>query len=82
MDVAAGATQDVSSAFLLRCLPSFFSREGFRCAFPSSKVRSNFVYVLHLLGIFYFFVSKNLSSCDDTEIRTHVPTSESFEVTN
>ena len=34
-----------------------------------------------LLGTFYFiFVRKNPSSCDDTEIRTHVPTSEDFEV--
>ena len=31
---------------------------------------------------FFFFVSKNPSSCDRTEIRTHVPTSEGFEVTN
>ena len=29
----------------------------------------------------YFFVRKNLSSCDCTEIRTHVPTPEDFEVT-
>ena len=27
-------------------------------------------------------VKKNPSSCDDTGIRTHVPTSEGFEVTN
>ena len=32
------------SAFLLRCLPSFFSREEFSRSFPSSTVRSNFVY--------------------------------------
>ena len=31
---------------------------------------------------FFFFVRKDPSSCDDTEIRTHVPTSEGFEVTN
>ena len=29
-----------------------------------------------------FFVRKNSSSCDCTDIRTHVPTSEGFEVTN
>ena len=28
------------------------------------------------------YLSKNPSSCDCTEIRTHVPTSEGFEVTN
>ena len=48
------------STFLLRCLASFFSREGLCCSFPSSTVKSNFVYyhidliVLHLLGIFFF----------------------------
>ena len=51
---------------------------------------TNELIVLHLLGIFlyiyiftyYFFVRKNPSSCDCPEIRTHVPTSEDFEVTN
>ena len=33
-----------SSTFLLRCLPYFFSREGFSRPFPSSIVKSNFVY--------------------------------------
>ena len=36
-------TQD-SSTFLLRCLPSFFSREGFSRPFLSSTVKPNFVY--------------------------------------
>ena len=46
------------------------------------------LFVLHLLGIsfyfffFFFFVRKNPSSCNCIEIRTHVPTSEGFEVTN
>ena len=31
---------------------------------------------------FFFFVRKNPSSCDCTGIRSHVPTSESVEVTN
>ena len=35
-----------------------------------------------LLLFIIFFVRKNPSSCDCTEIRTHVPTSEGFEVTN
>ena len=40
--------------------------------------------VLHFFGIFGGGRGgrKNPSSCGDTEIRTHVPTSETFEVTN
>ena len=37
-------TQDFSSIFFLRCVPLFFSREGFSHSFPSSTVKSNFVY--------------------------------------
>ena len=37
-------TQDFSSTFLLRYMPLFFSREGFSRSFPSSTVKSNFVY--------------------------------------
>ena len=37
-------TQDFSSTFFLRCGPLFFSREGFSDSFPSSTVKSNFVY--------------------------------------
>ena len=37
-------TLDFSSTFLLRCVPLFFSREGFNHSFPSSTVRSNFVF--------------------------------------
>ena len=36
-------TQDLSTS-LLRCLPYFLSREGFRHLFPSSTLKSNFVY--------------------------------------
>ena len=83
------ATQDFSP-FLLRWLPQFLSREGFSRLFLSSTVKSNFVYprinhsplVGHGFSIFIFFVRKNPNSCDCTEIRTHVPTSEGFEVTN
>ena len=32
--------------------------------------------------LFYFFAKKYSRSCDCTGIRTHVPTSEGFEVTN
>ena len=38
-------TQDFSSTFFLRCVPLFFSREGFSHFFPSSTVKSNFVCV-------------------------------------
>ena len=72
-------TQDYSSTFFLRCVPSFFSREGFSHSFPSSTVKSNFVYyndliVLHPLGIFilfFSFFSEKNPVCRD---RTHVPT--------
>ena len=37
-------TQDFSSTFFLRCVPYFFPREGFTHCFPSSTVKSNFVY--------------------------------------
>ena len=37
-------TQDFSSTFFLRCMPYFFSREGFSHSFPSSTVKSNLVY--------------------------------------
>ena len=47
-------TQDFSSTFLPRCLPSFLSREGFSRSFPSSTVQVEFMcthelIVLHLL---------------------------------
>ena len=55
-------TQDFSSTFLLRCVPEFFSREGFSHSFPSStesRVLSTYdLIVLHLLGFFFFFSEK------------------------
>ena len=53
-------TQDIST-FLLRGLPSFLSREGLSRPFPSSTVKSNFVYPRinrsPLVGhIFYYFI--------------------------
>ena len=50
LDVPAGVTQEEShtgfliSTFFLRCVPQFFSREGFSHSFPSSTVMSEFVY--------------------------------------
>ena len=38
-------TPDFSPAFLLRCVPYIFSREGFSHSFPSSAVKPNFVYL-------------------------------------
>ena len=50
-------TQNLST-FLQRCLPKFFSREGFSCSFPSSTLKSNFVYPRvdrsPLVGDFFF----------------------------
>ena len=43
VDVPPGVTRDFSTV-LVRCLPYFFSREGFSRSFPSSTVKSNFVY--------------------------------------
>ena len=37
-------TPNFPSTLLLRCVPSFFSREGFSHSFRSSTVKSNFVY--------------------------------------
>ena len=49
MDVPAGVTQEEGNTgfsihLLSAVLPSFFSREGFSHSFPSSTVKSNFVY--------------------------------------
>ena len=44
VDAPAGVTQDFSSTFLLRYLPLFSSREGLSRPFPSSTVKSSFVY--------------------------------------
>ena len=65
------------SIFLLRCLPSFFLREGFTRSFPSSTVKLSFVYQRFNRSPFaghLFFVRKNPKFCDDTEIRTEIRT--------
>ena len=125
VDLPDGVTQDFSSTFLLRCVPSFFSREGFSHSFPWSTVKSIFLHQrinrsplvgfvlfkkkirtrLDLLsehppsvrgknvktfrwdqGLqtqnLFWFCEGNPGSCDCTEVRTHAPTSEGFEVTN
>ena len=96
MDVSAGVTQEedhtgflfhLSSAvlaliFLARRFQPFLSLVDRQVEF----LRTNdiaLMIVLHLLyGILFFWRGrKNPSSCDCTGIRTHVPTSEGFEVT-
>ena len=71
-------TQDFSSTFHLRCMPLFFSREGFSRSFPSSTVKSNFVYYRFnpspLVGHFYFYFLFLVGKIQVTGIRTHVPT--------
>ena len=49
LDVPAGVTQEKGHIGFLSLLPSavralIFSREGFSLSFPSSTVKSNFVY--------------------------------------
>ena len=68
--------QDFSSTFLLRCMPLFFSREGFSRSFPSSTVKSNFCVIV---GHFHFLVRKN-PRYRDSNSRPNV--SEDYEVTN
>ena len=63
VDAPAGVTQDFFT-FLLRCLPYFFSREGFGHPFPSSTLKSNVLYprinrsplVGYAFLLFYCFV--------------------------
>ena len=64
--------------FLARKIQPFLSlveREVGFCVLTISII------VFHLLSFFFLCEKKN-SSCDDTEIRTQVPTPEGFEVTN
>ena len=79
-DAPTGVTQEEGHTGFLH-LPSavlalILIGEGFSLPFPSSTVKSNVVYPrINRLR-------KNPSSCDCTEIRTHVPALEGFEVTN
>ena len=92
VDVTAGVRQEeghtgflhLASAmlaliFLARRIQPFIflvDREVEFCVLTISSFSATFFF------FFFFFWSKNFSSCDDTEIRTHIPTSEGFEVTN
>ena len=75
-------------SFCGACL-SFYREKDSAVLFPrrpcSRVLCTHKLIVLHLLGIIiiiFIFVRKNPSSCDFTEIPTHVPTSECFEVIN
>ena len=95
MDAPAGATQEEGHAVFLH-LPSavlaliFYRDKDLATSLslvdreieffvPTNKSIST---CWALLFYFLFFCEENPSSCDDSEIRTHVPTSEGFEVTN
>ena len=83
VDAPAGVTQEEGhTGFLIHLLSAVRA-----FTFLARRIQpslSHELIVLHLLGMifFFFFVRKNRSSCDSTEIRTHVPTSEGFKVTN
>ena len=92
VDVPAGVTQEEGHrsyppSFCGACL-NFYCEKDSAVSFPrqpwSRILCTNELIVLHLLRFFFFFflLRKNPSSCDCTEIRTHVPTSEGFEGTN
>ena len=72
VDAPASVTQEEGHTGFLIHLPSaVLALKGFSRHFPSSTVKSIFVYL----------PNKNPSSCDCTGNRTHVPT-QGFEVTN
>ena len=83
VDVPAGVTQEghtgflhlpfavLALIFLARRIQPFLSLVDREVEF---RVTNDFINLHLLLGVFF------PSSCDDTEVRTHVPTSEGFEV--
>ena len=98
MDAPAGVTQEEGNiGFLLLPSGVFaliFLARRIQSSLSHVTVESNFVYprinrspgmffrFFLLFFTFLFFVRKNPSSYDCTEIQTHVSTSEGFEVTN
>ena len=73
--------------FLARRIQPFLSHVGCEWEFCVLTIQSFspcWVFIIIIIIFFFFFARKNEnpSSCDDIEIRTHVPTSEGFEVTN
>ena len=93
VDVPAGVTQEEGHTGFLIHLPSavlaliFLARRIQPFLFLVDRevefcVLTNQSFSTRKYKIYIYFMRKNIRSCDDTEIRTHVPTSESFEVTN
>ena len=95
VDVPAGVTQEeghtgflhlppavLAFIFLARRIQPFLSLVD--CEVELLNLCTNDLIILHLTcwAFVCVCVKKNPSSCDDTGIRTHVPTSEGFEVTN
>ena len=69
--------------FLVSTNQSFSTCWAFFFFFCEEKSHGIFVESIIFIYVFYLFIArKNPSSCDCTEIRTHVPTSEGLEVTN
>ena len=93
LDVPAGVTQKeghtgfphllsavLALIFLVRRIKPFLSLSDREVEFCGLTIKS---FSTFLLGLFVCVcVRKNPSSCEDTEIRTHVLTSDGFEVTN
>ena len=67
----------LASIFLARRVQPFLSLVDSKVKFC---VLTN--YSFSTCWAFFVFARKNPSSCDCTEIQTHVPTSDGFEVTN
>ena len=95
VDVPAGVTQEeghtgflhlpfavLALIFLARRIQSFLSLVDREVEFRVLTINRSPPVGLFLKIFLYSFARENPSSCDDTEIRTHVPTSEGFEVTN
>ena len=74
----------IFSAFLLRCLPYFFVARSFQpfLSLVDGEVRMLCIHDIKFSPPVGHDVRENPGSCDCAEIRTHVPTSEGFEVTN
>ena len=91
MDVPAGVTQEEGDTIFLRLLSAvlalIFIARKIQPSLSIVDIEVNFEFCVPTNKSFsicwdILFVRKNPSSCDCTEVRTHVPTSEGFEITN
>ena len=95
VDVPAGVTREEGHTgflhrpsavhafiFLARRIQPFLSLVKRESNFMDQRFNRSPLVGHFLYFLFLYFVRKNPSSCDSTEIRTHIPTSEGFEVTN